>query len=441
MGLRIEGRHAEDAFHLGIAGTTLSDVRGLGNGAARASARRAPRRRWARPLTVVAAALLALTVPSGARAETGPYTATANARLVSVDFTTVPPIAFDQLIDAGVSVAQAEVDSLGGTKAFASSPYPSNSIVLLPGLVAGVTAGQTSDLIPNYPLIASTNETSPSDHRELATVVLDAQSTAGNSRGFVTDGLTRAEAVTVADDSKVQSRAETTVSSIKLGSALSLDGIRTVAQASRTADGEVQRSSSFEVAALTILGQRIALTPDTLSILGNDTPLGLDLGGILGQLLAQLTTQGIDIDYVPAVETDDGVTAAGLTIDMVLPVPPELASGLKEAHARVTLGLASASVSSRATGAGPVAPSIDPASPPGAPAGPEADAFDVPAVGPASAPPDRITSGPIESRRVSVGRPLPVDISLTALYPVLVLAAVIGLGLVNLIRHLGVRSP
>jgi hypothetical protein len=34
-----------------------------------------------------------------------------------------------------------------------------------------------------------------------------------------------------------------------------------------------------------------------------------------------------------------------------------------------------------------------------------------------------------------------VDVSLAAFYPVLVLAAAIGIGLVNLIRHLGVRSP
>src|SRR5690349_1494982 len=170
----------------------------------------------------VAAVLLAVPTTSGAA---GNYTATADARLVAVDFTAVPAIAFDQLIDAGASTAQAQIDSLGTTRAFASSPYPSNSIVLLPGLIAGVSGGQTSDLIPNYPLIAASNETTPTDHRELGTVVLDAASSIGNSRGTVTDGLTSATARTTADDAGVVAHAETTISSIQLSSALSLDGV------------------------------------------------------------------------------------------------------------------------------------------------------------------------------------------------------------------------
>jgi hypothetical protein len=158
---------------------------------------------------------------------------------------------------------------------------------------------------------------------------------------------------------------------------------------------------------------------------------------VLGQLLGALAGSGIDIHYVPAVETDDGVTAAGLTIGMVFPVPPELASGLKEARAQVTLGLASASVSNRAVGDLSAPASIEPVSSPvdgGA-------ALDVPSFGPTAPPPAGTASGPIRADRVSAGRGLPVDISLTALYPVLVLAAAIGVGLINLIRHLGVRSP
>lgn len=390
----------------------------------------------ARGLFVAAVAFVAVAIPTPARAASAPYTATANARLVGVDFTTVPPIAFPQLIDAGVSVAQAQVDSLGGTRAFASSPYPSNSVVLLPGLVAGVTKGQTSALIPDYPLIAASNETTPSDHRELATIVMDAESAVGNSRGTVTDGLTRGEAVTLGDDTKIKARAETTISSIKLASFFSIDGVRTVAEASRGLDGTVQRSSSFEVAALTILGQRIALSPDTLSVLGRNTRVGLDQNGVIGQLVKRLHGRGVDIAYVPAVKDDDGITAAGLIIDMVEPVPPALASGLKEARARITLGLASASVSNRVVGTRPASPVIVPVDSPSITGGFD----DVPFVAPS------VLSGgtaltPITPDQVSSSHSLPVDLSLSSLYPVLVFAAVIGVGLVNLIRHLGVRSP
>ncbi len=394
-------------------------------------------------MTVAAAmALTLLPTRSGAA---GTYTATANARLVGVDFTAVPAIAFDQLVDAGVSAAQAQIDSLGTTRAFASSPYPSESVVLLPGLIAGITGGQTSALIPPYPLIAATNETTPADHRELGPLVLDAQSTAGNSRGSVTDGVTRAVARTTADDSRVVARAETTISSLQLTSVLSLDGIHTVAEATRTAGGDIDLSSSFEVAAITVLGQRIALTPSTLSLLGTDVPVGLDLSSVLGQLLTALAAQGTTIELLPAVETADGITAAGLRITTNTAAPPEIASGLKELRARETLGLASVSVSNRAAGigGGPTDGGVTaPTSPPSlAPVlGGEVPVFDAPV--PVGSPPSvGATPAPVAPAPVAATRSLPVDLSLSGFYPVLVLAAAVGVGLVNLIRHLGVRSP
>ena len=397
--------------------------------------------RWfARGFVVTVVVGLALTfLPTTSRAA-GTYTATANARLVGVDFTAVPAIAFDQLVDAGVSAAQAQIDSLGTTRAFASSPYPSDTVVLLPGLVAGITGGQTSALIPPYPLIAATNETTPVDHRELGTLVLDAQSTAGNSRGTVTDGATRAVARTTADDARVIAHAETTISSLQLTPVLSLDGVRTTADATRAADGDIDLSSSFEVAAISVLGQRIALTPSTLSLLGSDVPLGLDLSSVLGQLLIALADQGTTLEFIPAVQTDDGITAAGLRINTIFAAPPEIASGLKEVRAGVTLGLASVSVSNRTIGGlgGPVGDlatatdgglSLDPT------LGGEVPAFGAPLASGGVAP---TPAGP---GRVSTTRPLDVDISLSGFYPVLVLAAAVGVGLINLIRHLGVRSP
>jgi hypothetical protein len=77
--------------------------------------------------------------------------------LAAVDFTAEPGVVFPQLIDAGGSVAQASLSSLGVSTAFASDPYPSESFVLAPGLIAGLTSGATSAVIPPYPLIASSN--------------------------------------------------------------------------------------------------------------------------------------------------------------------------------------------------------------------------------------------------------------------------------------------
>jgi hypothetical protein len=183
-----------------------------------------------------------------------------------------------------------------------------------------------------------------------------------------------------------------------------------------------------------------------LSVLGTDVPLGLDLSSVLGQLLTALAAQGTTIELIPAVEADDGVTAAGLRITTNVAAPPEVASGLKELRARVTLGLASVSVSNRVAGGSGGTPGGLPTVPDGgAPLAPElggdVPVFDAPSTPPVVPPsPDRarVPAGP---GRISTSRSLPVDVSLAAFYPGLVLAAAIGIGLVNLIRHLGVRSP
>lgn len=352
----------------------------------------------------------------------GSYTATANARLVGIDFTVAPSVAFDQLIDAGVSTAQAQINSLGDGSAFASSPYPSNSVVLLPGLVAGISDGKTSKLVPAYPLIAASNATTPTDHKELGTLVLDAESAAGNGRGSVTDGATRAVAKTFVNNEDVIARAETTISSLQLGPLLSLDGVRTVAEARRSPGGKVKTTSSFEIAAITVMGQRVAVAPK---------------GAVLQTLLAALSKRGTTLRFVPADVTDDGITSAGLIITSTQAVPPQLASGLKEARVRTTVGFASVSVTNRAfsddLGATDEDFLVD-ESPAFAPA------FDSDVLGD-SLLPHRPVTLPRGATPAVTTHPLPVNVSLAGLYPILVLGAVVGVGLVSLIRHLGVRSP
>src|SRR5581483_8310071 len=77
--------------------------------------------------------------PSGA--DTGGSNFEAIAAADGVRFTwTVPNFApVDDIIDGGGPSAQTRFDSLGVSTAFASSPYPGETFVSLPGLVAGFT--------------------------------------------------------------------------------------------------------------------------------------------------------------------------------------------------------------------------------------------------------------------------------------------------------------
>src|SRR5260370_40975046 len=102
-------------------------------------------------------AVLAAPVPAGAQFGSGSaFTATANARLAQVTFTAQPPIGVDPLLDPGASTAQAQVDSLGVSQAFASSAYPGQSALTADGSLATVTDGRVgSKEIPPYPFIPS----------------------------------------------------------------------------------------------------------------------------------------------------------------------------------------------------------------------------------------------------------------------------------------------
>ncbi|MEY2569757.1 MAG: hypothetical protein QOE63_107, partial [Acidimicrobiaceae bacterium] len=250
----------------------------------------ASRRAW-RGLLGLIAVSVALSYPTDARAA-GAYTAAADARLVAVDVTAVPSILFDPLLDPGASVAQAQIDSLGGTAAFASTLYPGSTVLGLPGLLAGY--GFPSGSVPSYPVIVSSNQSVPADHREAGTIVLDAQSQPGSSTATETDGAASATATTSVDTATdtVHAHAETAVPTVQLGTALALSGVRTVADVVKGPTGDLTRTSSFEVSSLTILGQRVTLTSTGLSLLGTDVPLGVDANALLAPLLGALTASG-----------------------------------------------------------------------------------------------------------------------------------------------------
>jgi hypothetical protein len=401
-----------------------------------------------RRLSALGAAALGaiwLTCPSSAGAGTGgSYTATSDARLVAVDVVVSPPILFDPLFDGGSSVAQAEIDSLGATSAFASNVYPGATILGLPGLLAGY--GFPSESVPTYPLIARSDQLTPADHREAGTVVLDAQSQMGSSSGRVTDGAANASAMVLAepDGGRVTATAEASVPSLQLGAGFQASGVRSSAEVSRSASGELERTSTFEVSSLMVLGQRLAVTGTGISILGSDLPLGVDLDTALADVLGALTDQGTTLEFLPAVESDDGITSAGLRITTVLNPPPEVASGVETITSVVTFGRVSATVSNSAFGSsGLVSPPVSVPTPnsPSTSQGGSAGGTGVAASPRATtAPPARATTAAPTAAAVD-GTSIALDISLSRFYPVLVLAGLVGVATVSAIRQLGVRHP
>lgn len=371
------------------------------------------------------------------------YTANADARLFAVDFTTTPPILFDPLFDGGSSVAQAQIDSLGGTAAFAADPYPGATVLGLPGLLA--SNGAPTSSAPTYPLVVSSDQANPAGHREAGTIVLDAQSLPSASSSSVTDGgaMSKATATADPDTSEAHARAEATISSLQLSSTLSLNGVRTVADVTKSPSGTLERKSSFEVSSLTILGQQVALSGAGLSLLGTNVPSGADPNALLSSLLKSVAEQGTTLEFIPPTEMPDGVTSAGLRITSVQNPPPEVASGLESFKMQMTVGRASAFVTNTAfpsaggnTDLTPSGSNVSNQAAPsvaGANLGGTAGAGTPPTVqGRSGAPVD-----PTAQNAAFIA----ADISLRRFYPILILAGAVGVAVVSVIRELGVRRP
>ena len=401
-------------------------------------------------IALIAASTLG-TSPTGA---TTSFRAVADARVVAGNFSPDPGIIFEQLVDAGAGVAQAEIDSLGGSRAFASDPYPSESVILLPGLLASLTQGQTSTLVPDYPLIAaSTHPLTPSERVGAGTFALDARSDDSSSTADATNGGYRSRATASVDraSGEIVARAEVEIASLRLSESLALAGVRSVAEVRQRPGQDPDRLTTFEVAALDLLGQRVSLGAGGLSLLGSEVPVG-SLAGPLAILLDALAVDGTTIEVVPAAETDTGVTSAGLRVVDRRTPPPELASGVESIVTELIVGQASASIAADA--ASETIP-LPPPSPTGSGSGadqlPSAGplAPSAPFVGPTSggvgqaappAPAGEVAAGaaPVAA---TTGLTIAADTSLLGVYPFLVAAAAVLIGGVSIFRSLARRTP
>ncbi|MDQ2649089.1 MAG: hypothetical protein M3Z03_06010 [Actinomycetota bacterium] len=284
------------------------------------------------------------------------FTASAGGEIVRAVLKLVPPLLQEELLDPGAVTAQASLTSFGESTAFSSTPYPGSVPVSAPGLVDGLlgsTPGIPPELlsivnVPDYPLIATSSfPSTPSSNVTVGTLSMDAQSRARESAAITTDGINRTEARVVADDTSdvVTAKATSVVGSVDVGPLLQLGGVRSSATVTQDADGDLDRSTEFSVASLSVLGTQLRVTNDGIELAGINLPVGL--GSVLDpvqQLLAALQDQGTSIRFVDATETTDGVISAGLIVESTF----DLGVNGIVATVTITLGRTFASVSNAA---------------------------------------------------------------------------------------------
>lgn len=301
-----------------------------------------------------------LRADSSAAQSSSLFEATANAEAVRLGLSFDPPLVQDELANPAVLAAQASLTSRGESSGYASSPYPGDFPVTVPGLLSSVIL-QGAFSVPSYPLIASSNHPGvPEQSLAVGPINLSARSVETSSSGVATDGVNRS-ATTVGVDrttGTVTAEATTSFASIDLGNdVLSIDGIRSSATARREPGADVIADSEFTVSSLRILGQRVEVTREGLELLGTQLPFGL--GGVadaLSVLLVGLAGAGIEIEFLPSEITDHGAISAGLQITEVLPATSEL----PETTVSLILGRAVANVDNRLIARpGPPSGSVD----------------------------------------------------------------------------------
>lgn len=222
----------------------------------------------------------------------------------------------DNPYDGGSPVAQALFEPVGEASAFGSVLYPGDAIVSAPGLVAGFTQGQAPP-IPDYPVIARADRLQPESSAEVPGSTMRANVGDDSAAAVATIGAdeasgSRAEAAAGIDDQgRPFAVGEASVSGFET-SGVALGSIRSAASVVLAQDGSLERTSSFQVAPFDVGGIRVAVGPDGFELAG--TALPLEDAGLADLLDDALAPAGVEIDFLPQEELDNGVVSAGLRI-------------------------------------------------------------------------------------------------------------------------------
>lgn len=268
---------------------------------------------------------------TGAESFAGTFGAVAAADAVQVVFIVPHAPASDTVVDAGGPSAQAVLDSVGTSQAFASFPYPGENAVTAPSLIAGASGGAVN--LPAYPFyVGSTYPISPSAESGSGPYMIKAESTETSSAatasvGLAVEGqgalgLAKSQASTVSAPEAVTADSSSEVTSFAVGP-LHLGQVLSNAKVVLGADGTFTREADTRVIGAMVADTPVALTPQGAVVAGSSVP-GVDMEPVQ-QLLAQAK---ITVEIMPREEVEGGVVApivrvtqrddAGMSITYVL---------------------------------------------------------------------------------------------------------------------------
>lgn len=278
-------------------------------------------RRRSGAAAALSAATLLVVLPSSAAAATDPgggCPVVGSAVGVQVTVSASDNILLSAPAGAGIPVAQACVDyAVRDSRAFASSPYPGETVLAGPGLL-GQRIGQE---VPGYPAYASSRHPARESGEASSPVyTLRAKSTetssAARARSGVAPDDTTGSGATVSTaeanvDPDAGTASATSVSDttpLTINDVLTLGQVHSTATAELSGDGTVRRDSDLRIGKTTVAGTEVAITPKGVTVADQTVDLPKQ------RPADSLKQAGIDVTYLAAEKTSTGVLSAGIEI-------------------------------------------------------------------------------------------------------------------------------
>jgi hypothetical protein len=298
---------------------------------------------------------LVLPAPAlGDSAEVGSYTATSRADGLVIRFVdpAIPAVP-EGRIENTSSSAQALIDSFGASRAFASAPYVELAATL-PETIAGFSNGQLS--LPSYPFIVfSDHPTTPEAKQDNGPYALHAASTAGSSSAETRSGASSdaaqafsftTTAVAKRDDTTgvVNAASRNTTTGVALADVLRIGSVASGAEVTQSPGEGPKKATAFEVTGFNVGGVALTVKEDGIHLADTTLP-NVDMTAVT----AALAERGVTLTYLPKVETETGILAAGLEVMYRTEVP-----GQGPVTVAVVFGRASAAIASAGSGLTPL---------------------------------------------------------------------------------------
>ena len=260
----------------------------------------------------------------------GAFAGTAQASSVRTAYSIPNFLILETFIDGGGPVAQAVYESSGLARAFGSAPYPGDTAVALPGLVASF--GGPSGL-PGYPLYASADypvvpEQTAGDPSGLLTMHAKAGTSGseGSARAFggTTAGASDESATSSVkrrSDGAVEAKASSLVEGLSLGGGvLKITSVRS-SSSTLLKPGSTKRVTrqELQVDGASVGGTGVTFGPNGLVLLGQPAPLSL--ADTTKALNDQLAAAGLSVRVVRGEAVKGGVASDALEIRSEEPLP------------------------------------------------------------------------------------------------------------------------